>query len=357
MKNALISKGAIAHNIGEIRKLTSAEILAMVKANAYGHSVDIVVPTLLDLGIKRFGVATLDEAITVAKLGGDWILIMGTTDHYHPALLDALADKGIRVVINNLDFGKYLLANTKNLKAHIMVDTGMHRHGIPYTEAEEIKKLINAYEGRIEGILTHFAKADSDEEVTLKQLSRFNEVLSVIDRQKLIVHAANSSALFKYPQAHFDMVRPGLSIYGYAEVPEFDKRLKRVMSVIATVSDIREIPAGEGVSYGWRFIAEKSTKVATVSMGYADGYKRILSGRVYAGINGKTAWQIGSIAMDFSMFDVSHIDNVKVGDRVVIMGQWDEGEIWADTLAEKAGTIPYEILVSFGCRVERKEVP
>ncbi|NOZ92951.1 MAG: alanine racemase [Dictyoglomi bacterium] len=356
MKTAFISKSSIAHNLGEIRKLTSSEILAMVKADAYGHDVHIVVPTLLDLGIKRFGVATLQEALTVSRLGAKWILIMGTTDHYEPDVLDELALKGIRIVINNEEFGRFILANTKKLKAHLMIDTGMHRHGILHSNIDSIKKLLTTFPGRIEGILTHFAKADSDEEVTRTQINRFMAVLNEIPRDDLIVHAANSSALYKYPEVHFDMVRPGVAIYGYSEVPEFDTKLKRVMRVEATVSDIREIPPGEGVSYGWRFIADKPTKVATVSMGYADGYKRILSGKVWAGIKGKTARQIGSIAMDFSMFDITDIEGVKVGDKVVIMGDWEEGSIWADDIANLAGTIPYEILVSFGKRVERKEI-
>ncbi len=356
MKDALISRESIKHNVNIIKSLTKSEILAMVKADAYGHDVHIVVPTLLQLGIQRFGVATIREAISVSQLGAKWILIMGTTDHYNPSTLDELAKKGIRIVINNADFGEYVLSNTKNLKAHLMIDTGMHRHGILFSEMEVIKSLLKRYHGKIEGILTHFAKADSDEIVTRKQIDRFTSVLEQISYKNLIVHAANSSALFKYPETHYDMVRPGISIYGYSEIPEFDKQLKRVMSIQATVSDIRTIPKGEGVSYGWRFIATRTTKVATVSMGYADGYKRILSGKVWAGIKGKTAKQIGSIAMDFSMFDITEIEGVKVGDKVTIMGEWEDGYIWANDMAKLAQTIPYEILVSFGKRVERKAI-
>lgn len=356
MKLAIINKNHIRHNIEEIKKLTSAKILAMVKADAYGHDVHIVIPTLKELGIKRYGVATVEEALIASRLGAEWILIMGTTDNYSPMLLDELADKGIRIVINNKEFGEFILANTKQIKAHIMVDTGMHRHGILHADIQTIKKFIKTFGGRIEGIMTHFAKADSDEKVTQMQLNRFLSVLKEIPRNNLIIHAANSSALYKYPQTHFDMVRPGISIYGYSEIPDFDQKLKPVMSLYATVSDIRTIPPGEGVSYGWTFITKQPTKVATVSLGYADGYKRILSGKVWAGIRGKTIKQIGNIAMDFSMFDITNVPNVKVGDKVVIMGEWEEGNIWADELAKLAKTIPYEILVSFGKRVERKSV-
>jgi len=331
----------------------------MVKADAYGHGIDTVVPMLRELDISKFAVANVSEAMEAALAGAKWILILGTIDVADELqLLDDLSSMAnIVLAINNGPYYRQIFPKLpKSIEFHLMIDTGMHRHGIPWNDEEELHSVFERFQHRLTGIMTHFATAADNPQVYKLQKTRFQTVLALIDsltNRKLFIHAANTAATALDPEIRYDGVRLGISLYGYAEIPWLNNKLRPVMEVISQITDIRTIPPGDGASYGWRFIAQTPTRVATVAIGYADGYKRALSGKPWAGINGKTVRQIGTIAMDYTLFDVSDIPNAKVGDPVVIIGKWHEGAIWADDLARLIGTIPYEILVSIGKRVKR----
>ena len=336
----------------------------MVKADAYGHGINIVVPILRQIGVSKFAVANVSEAKETVSAGAKWILILGTIAQPEETdLLRELATKAhIILAINNGPYYRRLHPQIpEEINLHLMIDTGMHRHGILWDDKEEINKLFETFGEKITGIMTHFATAADNPRVYKLQKDRFHEALSLINsivtNRKLLIHAANTSAAALDPDIRYDAVRLGIGLYGYAEIPWLNQRLKPVMEVRSKITDIRTIPPGDGASYGWKFVATRPTRAATVAIGYADGYKRALSGKTWAGINGKTAKQIGVIAMDYTIFDISDIPTASVGDEVVIIGQWQEGAIWADTLAELIGTIPYEILVSIGKRVKRMMVP
>ncbi len=362
---ALIHRQNLEHNIKVLREIVNpAEIIAMVKADAYGHGINIVVPTLVELGVSKFAVANVSEAKEAVSAGAKWILILGTIAQPEETdLLKELATKAhIILAINNGPYYRRLQPQIpEETDLHIMIDTGMHRHGIQWDDEKEIEKLFKTFGEKITGIMTHFATAADNPTVYKLQKERFHKALSLINsivpKRKLLIHAANTSAAALDPAIRYNAVRVGIGMYGYAEIPWLNQKLKPVMEVRSKITDIRTIPVGDGVSYGWRFVATKPTRAATVAIGYADGYKRALSGKTWAGINGKTAKQIGTIAMDYTIFDISDIPSAKVGDEVIIIGQWQEGAIWADTLAELIGTIPYEILVSIGKRVKRMMVP
>jgi len=357
---------ALAHNMREIRRLAKKDALvtAVIKADGYGHGAKKIAQTLLDNGADRFAIAVLDEGIELRQAGFEVpILILGFTDK----------ERAEEIVSYNLEqavyswelaeaISKEAVKQKKTAKIHIKVDTGMGRIGLkPDKDSVQlIKKISQLPNIVIEGIFTHFAVADAlDKAYTEEQYAKFTWICEELERENVkinVKHCGNSATIIDLPNMHLNMVRAGIILYGLKPSDEvmLDKiELKQVMSLKVRISHVKEIEAGQSVSYGRRFIAEKKSKIASLPIGYADGYTRMLSGKAEALVNGRRVPVVGRICMDQCMVDVTGIEDVKVGDEAVLFGKQGEGFIHIDELAEKLDTINYEIVCMISRRVPR----
>lgn len=363
---AEIDLDAIAHNMKEIRRLVREDALvtAVIKADGYGHGAKKIAQTLLDNGADRFAVAVLDEGIELRQAGFEVpVLILGFTD----------PERAEEVVKYNLDqtvyswelaeaLSKEAARQNKKAKIHIKVDTGMGRIGLqPNNESVNlIKKISELPNVILEGIFTHFAVADTaDKRYTEEQYEKFNWIISELQKQNVefnVRHCGNSATIIDLPDMHMDMVRAGIILYGLAPSNEVLLKkidLRQVMSLKVRITHVKEIEAGQSVSYGRKFIASKKSKIASLPIGYADGYTRMLSGKAEALVKGKRVPVVGRICMDQCMIDITGIEDVKVGDEVVLFGRQGKDMIHIDELAEKLGTINYEIVCMISKRVPR----
>jgi alanine racemase len=358
---AEIDLNAIRHNCKAIQDTVGRDtgIMAVVKANAYGHGIVEVSELLGKLKIRYLGVATLDEALTLRKSGVRLpILILGSL---LSGELDVAVKNNITVTLCN----KELLAALKNIakkskpRVHIKVDTGMGRIGVWHEEApgfvKEAKKIKNV---EIEGIYTHFSVAGRDKFFTRYQIDSFNNVLSEVEALKISIplkHAANSIACCDWKKSHLNMVRPGIIIYGIYPKKNFPRiiKLKPAFSLKTKIVFLKSVPPGRSISYGRTYVTQSSTKIASLPIGYADGYGRVLSNKAQVLVRGYHAPVVGKITMDQTMIDVGHIKGVKVGDEVVLVGRQKKEEVRIERLARLAGTIPYEIVTGITGRVPR----
>ena len=366
---AEIDLKALAHNINEIRKQTpgNTAMMAAVKANAYGHGAVEVARTVLENGVSHLAVARIEEAVSLREAGIDApILLLGYCQNEY---VDEAIDLNIHVSVNSVADAKRLsteaLKHGKTLFIHIKIDTGMGRLGIvtngnvknAFLDVQEIVSMEGLH---VEGIFTHFAKADSIEKSSaLAQLNDFTELLSMISEAGIIIkyiHAANSAASIEMPNAHFNMVRPGISIYGLwpsNEVKRSDVELRPVMSLKSQIIQLKAVDAGFRVSYGGTYVTQKPTVIATVPVGYGDGYDRGFTNKGVMLVRGVRANIVGRVCMDLTMIDVGHIKDVAVGDEVVVFGSQGSEQISADELADLINTINYEIVTTIMPRVKR----
>lgn len=364
---AEISKSAIIHNINEIKAhANGAEIMAVVKADAYGHSAEIVAPILESHSADRFAVSNIEEAFELRKYGiKKPILILGYTP---TSLAKKLAENEISQCVYSNSYAKLLSRQAQsdgvNVNIHIKLDTGMSRLGFDLrddslsglTEAVSAAKLPNL---SLKGVFTHFAAADSERDpCTEYTKAQYNRFMKGVKELKIInplltVHSNNSAALCSEKYAS-DMARPGIILYGLTPDREFDTGLNLlpVMTVKSVISYVKSIKAGTFVSYGMTYKAERDMKIATVAAGYADGYPRSLSNKGEVIIKGKRAKIIGRVCMDQFMIDVSDIEGVSMGDEVILFGN----ELSVDEIAAIAGTINYEIVCGIAPRVPRVPV-
>ncbi len=363
---AEINLDNLAHNMREIRRLTDekAMVTAVIKADGYGHGAKYIAETLKENGADRFAVALLDEALELREYGiKEPILVLGYTQ---PERAKELIINDIEQAVYSFEVAKAISEEAvklnKTAKVHIKVDTGMGRIGLrPDEEAVNMVVKISKLQNIItEGIFTHFAIADeADKDYTYKQFEKFNWIIGRLEEEGVktnIRHCGNSATIIDLPEMHLDMVRAGIILYGLAPSPDvkLDKiDLKQVMSLKAHVSHVKEIEKDESVSYGRKFIAERKSKIASLPLGYADGYTRMLTGKAEALIKGVRVPVAGRICMDQCMIDVTGIDDVKVGDEVVLFGEQNGAFISIDELADKLGTINYEIVCMIGKRVSR----
>jgi len=375
---AEIDLGALAHNYRELRRVThsSACVMAVVKADGYGHGASQVAGVALENGVEFLAVARLNEAIGLREKGiSAPILLFG---HSLPAYVEILASRNIRAALNSLESARNIsteaLRRKTTVKAHIKVDTGMGRLGlmadeiaVPATSGEHFNRAIkdimaiSALPGiEVEGIYTHFANADNrDKDHALTQLSRFNKILDTLEKYPFQVkyrHAANSAAIIEIPESHLDMVRPGIAQYGLWPSEDVDKLhidLKPVMSLKSKVIQVKEVGPGFTVSYGSTHVTPGPTRIATIPIGYADGYNRILSSNGHMLVRGVRAPIIGRICMDLTMIDVGHVPGVRLEDEVVLLGSQGNETISADEIAKRVGTINYEIVSSLTSRVPK----
>ncbi len=363
---AEIDLDALVHNFKILKeKSNGAKIMAVVKADAYGHSVSAVAPILQQNGADYFAVSNIEEAIILRNLQiMKPILILG----YTPVnMVSDLCDHNLTQCVYSkeyaLELSKQAIKQEATVNIHIKLDTGMSRLGFDcrndslcgINDAIQCAKLDGFNFG---GVFTHFAAADCDlqkrDGFTEEQYSRF---LKAVERFKTagltpeLIHCCNSAALLLDEDKHSDLTRAGIALYGLS--PSGDINLKEdlipVMTVKSVVSMVKEIDSGDTVSYGRTFKADKKIKIATVTAGYADGYPRLLSNKGYVLINGKKANIIGRICMDQMSVDVSDIPNVKMGDEVILFGK----DLKVDTLADICGTINYEIICGISPRVPR----
>lgn len=363
---AEVDLDALAHNMREVRRLAQkgALVTAVIKADGYGHGAKKIAQTLLDNGADRFAVAVLDEGIELRRAGFTVpILILGYTDKERA---EEIISNDIEQAVYSWDLAEGLskeaVKQGKTAKIHIKVDTGMGRIGLQpnYDSVQLIKKISQLPNIAIEGIFTHFAVADAvDKAYTEGQYEKFSWICRELEKENVKInvrHCGNSATIIDLPDMHMNMVRAGIILYGLkpsGEVKLDRMELKQVMSLKVKITHVKEIEAGQSVSYGRKFIAEKKSRIASLPIGYADGYTRMLSGKAEALVKGRRVPVVGRICMDQCMIDVTDIEDVKVGDEVVLFGKQGNEFIHIDELAEKLDTINYEIVCMIGKRVPR----
>lgn len=369
---AEIDLDAIEHNIKAIRKHVNkdAKILGVVKADAYGHGFLEVAKTLLDGGADALAVAFLDEAVQLRSCNIDCpILILGHTPSEYAS---ELVGKDIMPTVFSIELAEAVsraaVKQKKIGKIHIKIDTGMTRVGFKYTEEAGVKEQTLDMISRIndlpnleiDGIFTHFAVADDDDdEYTFRQFELFKELCGRLEERGIRIntrHCCNSAALMRFPQMHMDMVRPGIILYGLYPSELVDKSildLKPAMTLKARITHVKDVPGGVSISYGRKYVTDKPMKIATIPIGYADGYSRLLSSKAQVIAHEKFCDVVGNICMDQCMIDVSAVNNIAVGDDVILFGGSDHTEIPVESLADKMGTINYEILCVIGKRIPR----
>jgi len=358
---AEIDLGAIAHNVGQIKKVTAhnAQICAVVKADAYGHGAVAVARTVLQAGADRLAVAILNEALELRRAGFRVpILILGYTPAWQARIV---VDQDITQTIFDLDAAQALSAAAvavgKMVNVHIKIDTGMGRIGIRPEDAGAFAAAVAALPGiRIEGAFSHFATADSrDKSFTHEQYKQFTAGLAYIEAQGIpipIRHIANSAAILELPHMHLDMVRAGIILYGLWPSDEVAQtiELRPAMKFKAQVGFTKDMPADRGISYGQTYFTEKPSRIATLPVGYADGWSRLFANKASVSIRGQRAPLVGRVCMDQCMIDVSHIPGVVPGDEALLFGGVD---LPVEEVARHMGTINYEIVCMVSKRVPR----
>jgi len=361
---AEINLAAFRHNFRQIeRKLRKGvSILSVVKADGYGHGMEEIARASLSCGAKILGVANIEEGIFLRKRGiRAPILVLGSV--YPLANFTYILRYDLSPTISSLvaseELSKIARRARKKVKVHIKVDTGMGRIGISAENAADLVRRVLQLPGIIvEGIYTHLAAADSDYEFTVQQIRKFQSVIDELERDNIRIkykHAANSTAVLSYPDAHFNLARPGISLYGLAPFEGAEKEidLKPVMQLKTKIVFIKRVKKGTSISYGRTWKAEKDSVIATLPIGYADGYNRLLSNRAEVLICGKRVPIVGRVCMDMCMADATSLPDVKVGEEVVLIGSQGKERITADEIAKIIGTISYEVVCGISKRVPR----
>ncbi len=361
---AEIDLGAFRHNFREIkRKLRkSVSLLPVVKADGYGHGMEEIARASLSCGAKLLGVANIEEGIFLRKRGITTpILILGSV--YPLSNFTYILRYNLSPAICSLqasrELSKIARRRKKKVKVHIKVDTGMGRIGISAENAAGlVKKVIQLPGIIVEGIFTHLAAADSDYQFTMEQIGKFQSVINELKRDNINIkyrHAANSTAILRYSDAHFNLARPGISLYGLVpfEGAEREIDLKPAMQLKTKIVFIKRVKKGTSISYGRTWKANRDSIIGTLPIGYADGYNRLLSNRAEVLICGKRVPLVGRVCMDMCMVDVTSLPNVKVGEEVVLIGSQGKEKITADEIAKLTGTITYEVVCGISKRVPR----
>jgi alanine racemase len=360
---AIIDLNALKRNITALRGVLKpgTGFMAVVKANAYGHGSVRVSTAALEAGADYLGVATPEEGAALREAGirAPVLILSGL----YPGYADMIVQYRLTATV----FSKEILLSLQNaakkagilLPVHIKIDTGMNRIGIK--TADELRSLLLAASEcvnlRVEGIYTHFAVSEAaDKSFTLLQAARFSEMVKIPKQMGILplLHASNSGAAMSLPELNYDMVRAGISLYGYypgetvSSVP-----LTPVLTWKSAVSFVKTIDPGETVSYGRTFTAVKPIRIATLPLGYGDGFKRCLSNKAHILLHGKRAPVVGTVCMDQTICDVTDIEGVQPGDEAILIGKQGSLSIYADEMAKWANTISYEILLGISERVPR----
>lgn len=363
---ANVDLNAIHHNIQVMRSQIKKDtkLMAIIKADAYGHGATVIAKALNDKGIDAYGVAIIEEAIELRNAGIDKpILILGYTPKEQYGLV---VSYDVTQTVFQYDMAEALsleaMRQGKNVKVHIKLDTGMSRIGFSDTleSIDEIKRISLLKGIEIEGLFSHFAKADETDQLPTKlQIRRYLDFVALLEKEDIYIpikHISNSAGIIEFPEANFDMVRCGITTYGIYPsewVNRKDVILEPAMELKTHVIYIKELEAGVGISYGATYTTEKKTKIATIPVGYADGYSRNLSNNGKVIIHGQYAPIIGRICMDQFMVDISHIKDVKQGDTVTLLGRDQDAYISVEELALWSHSFPYELVCTIGKRIPR----
>lgn len=365
---ANVNLEAIRHNLNEVRKKLKPDtkLMAVIKADAYGHGAVALAKAIGNSGsgIDYYGVAIIEEAVELREAGIDKpILILGYTPKEQ---YDLVVTYDVAQTIFQYEMAEALSLEAKRqnktAKIHIKVDTGMSRIG--YTDTmdsiEEIKRIVALENIEIEGIFSHFARADEeDRSCTELQIQRFNTFLKLLEKEQIYIpikHIANSAGIIEFSEAYYNMVRCGIVTYGIypsSEVNHEKLHLIPAMEMKTHVAFVKDVEPGVGVSYGAIYVTSKKTRIATIPVGYADGYSRNLSNTGKVIIHGQFAPIIGRICMDQFMVDVSDIEEVKQGDTVTLLGRDGDAYISAEELAQWSHSFAYELVCTVGKRIPR----
>ncbi len=352
---------ALADNYAELVRVAGpgTGVLAVVKSEAYGHGLCLAARALREAGAERFAVATAREGMELRAAGihGSIVVLGGV----YPAEYDDVVRARLTPVVWEAEAGRALAARARAagrvVALHVKVDTGMSRLGVTVAETPDLLRKLGRLDGvTLEGLLTHLCNAESVEGTeTARQLAQFEQLVRELEQARLrprAVHAANSAAALTAPSARFDMVRPGLALYGVypSEQAREVVHLRPVMRFVTRIIALRELPVGSAVSYGATFVATRVSRIATIPVGYADGYPRALSNRGVVVVRGARAPIAGRVCMDQTMIDVTAIPGAAVGDEVLL---WGGDPLPVEEVARHADTIPYELLARIGARVPR----
>jgi len=361
---AEIDLSAIRYNLSQIKKQIDkgVKVLVAVKANAYGHGISEVSDTLIRSGVDYLGVGTTDEAISLRRNGFKIpVLILGSilSNEIEPVIKNkitqAVGDMQLASIID-----RYAQKVKRKAKIHIKIDVGMGRIGIWHKEALNfIREAIKLNNIEIEGIFSHFPSADEDISLTRKQIKNFSSLIDELQKLDIDIpykHMANSAALIDYKESHMNLVRPGLMVYGLSSAlsTSYGKiKLKPALSLKSRVVFVKDAPPGRRISYGGTYTTTCHTRVATVAIGYGDGFSRRLSNKGSVLIKGRKVPILGRVCMDQIMVDAGRNSSIKVGDEVVLIGRQGKQNLTVEEIAKLCDTIPYEVACWFGSRVPR----
>ena len=355
MRRGLIARidlRAARSNLKHISKAAGGRhVIAVVKADAYGHGAVELSRAFLEAGAQTLAVAFVSEAVRLREAGitSPMLVLFDRSD------IKSFFDLDLTPVIHDMntaeEFSRAAQHREKPIKVHVKVDTGMGRMGLE--DPADLAKIAGLPGLEITGLMSHLSDADlADPECSLRQVERFQKsIAGFIEFKKILRHISNSAAVFRCPEAHMDAVRPGLSLYGispFEDKPDGVEALRPVLSVSARILTIRRIPKGGTISYGRTYTAERDMLAAVLATGYADGYTRALSNRSHVIVRGRKVPVTGRVCMDLTMADVTGVEGVSESDEAVLLGSAGSEAITAWELARGAGTIPYEILTSLG---------
>ena len=365
-----IDMGAFDHNVKEIKKqLNGVQMIGVIKANGYGHGATECAKVLKFNGCEHYAVATVEEGVNLREDGIEGsILVLGLTPIQ---CVDTMVEYNLTPVVMNYDYVKALSDEVvkqgeDGFKCLFALDTGMGRIGFRVFTDEERSVAVEAFKKMsalpgisIPGVITHFSTADEEQrEYTGKQIENYNAFIEKLAAEGINPKkiCANSAAIMMYPEVHFDASRPGIILYGLAPSGYLKGKvldLQPVMSVHAEILNLKTVPAGTSVSYARKFTSTKETKIATIGLGYADGYSRLNSGKIFVLCGGVKCPVVGNICMDQCMVDVTEVPDVKIGDEIVVMGKQGNLEYSADDIAAINGTINYEVTCCFDLRLPK----
>jgi len=348
---AEVSLSAIRHNVRTLkRRAADSRLMAVVKADAYGHGAARVSRAAVEAGADYLAVVTVEEGAELRNAGLAAPILVFTD--LAPQKLSLAKGLNLAVTAHSLPSAKRIAAHP-DLEAHLKVNTGMNRWGVEPEEVGEARRILGR---QLAGVYTHLACADSDAQATNRQLDVFDDVLAAHPFGGVLAHAANSAGTLWHPRARYDCVRPGVALYGLHPTGDegnpADEGLRPAMTLKSYVASVRRLRPDDGVSYGWTFRAREPVFAATVPVGYAEGYRRAFSGRSEALIRGRRRPILGRVTMDAAVFEAD--GSVEVGDEVVLLGEQGGESIRAEELGRWAGTINYEITTGINPRrVER----
>jgi alanine racemase len=355
-----IDLDAIKNNIQQIKKMTQTAVMAVIKANGYGHGVLEVARAAAQAGASWCGVARMEEALNLRAAGlTTEIMVLGFTP---PKLIPEAIKHQIHVAFYDLELARAYVAQASRtkgkLQAHLKVETGMGRLGMAVDQVPGFLADMHDHDQiDVTGIFTHFARADEPESgATEQQLSIFKKLLEELETQSLlpgVVHAANSAAVMNFPQAYFDLVRPGIAIFGLDPSPQtsLPKGFWPALTWKARLTSVRTFPPGHGISYGSAYVTSKEERIGVIPVGYGDGYRRLSGQQVLC--QGQRVNVVGRVCMDQCMLQLDSVLGASIGDEVVLLGKQGDQRITAAELAQLWGTLNYEVVCGLADRLPR----